>query len=123
MLVGDQFDFVYSSLVLQHIPDRGGIRAAIAELVRVLKTGGLLVFQLPDWVAPVHRLQPRRRTYRALRALGLSPAFLYRRLRLSPIAMNYVPREDVLRLLEGLGGRLLREVAFAPHSIVYCVTK
>ena len=40
------FDFVYSNIVLQHIhPDYS--RRYIAEFVRLLKPGGILVFQLP----------------------------------------------------------------------------
>ena len=41
------FDFVYSRLVLQHIPPRAAERY-IAELVRVLAPGGVLAFQIPE---------------------------------------------------------------------------
>ena len=41
------FDFVYSTLVLQHMAPRYSTRY-ITELVRVLVPGGLLVFQLPS---------------------------------------------------------------------------
>jgi SAM-dependent methyltransferase len=41
------FDFVYSSLVLQHM-DAAFARGYLVELVRVLRPGGLLVFQLPS---------------------------------------------------------------------------
>jgi SAM-dependent methyltransferase len=41
------FDFAYSSLVLQHM-DPPLARGYVAELVRVLAIGGLLVFQLPS---------------------------------------------------------------------------
>jgi SAM-dependent methyltransferase len=41
------FDFAYSSLVLQHM-DPPLARGYVAELVRVLRPGGLLVFQLPS---------------------------------------------------------------------------
>lgn len=42
-----QFGFVYSSIVLQHIRPRES-KGYLAELVRVLKPGGILVFQLLD---------------------------------------------------------------------------
>jgi SAM-dependent methyltransferase len=45
------FDAVYSRLVLQHIPPRL-VRRYIPELVRVLRTGGVLMFQLPEFIAP-----------------------------------------------------------------------
>jgi ubiquinone/menaquinone biosynthesis C-methylase UbiE len=58
------FDLVYSRFVLQHMPPRH-IRAYVAELIRVLAPGGLLVFQLPGGVEPpvtgtgVKRVVPR----------------------------------------------------------------
>jgi SAM-dependent methyltransferase len=45
------FNVVYSRLVLQHIPPRL-LRRYIPELVRVTERHGVLVFQLPDVVAP-----------------------------------------------------------------------
>jgi len=41
------FDVVYSRLVLQHIPPKL-VRRFIPELVRVVASGGVLMFQLPD---------------------------------------------------------------------------
>ena len=49
------FDFVYSNLVLQHMPEELG-RRYVAELARVLRPGGLLVFQAPAERAPLPRL-------------------------------------------------------------------
>lgn len=43
----DQFSFIYSSIVLQHMePDVA--RSYLAEFGRILKPGGLLIFQLPS---------------------------------------------------------------------------
>ncbi len=53
------------------------------------------------------RLQPRRRLYALLRRLGVSDATLYRRLRLHPIRMGWVPRSAVEGRLSAAGGRLL----------------
>lgn len=46
-LQDNYFGFIYSSIVLQHIGGKHACRY-ITELVRVLKPGGVLVFQLPD---------------------------------------------------------------------------
>jgi trans-aconitate methyltransferase len=46
-LRGSYFGFVYSSIVLQHMAEPY-IRRYLAELVRVLRPDGVLVFQLPD---------------------------------------------------------------------------
>lgn len=48
---GDTFDFIYSSMVLQHIPPEAS-KAYIREFVRVLKPGGLLIFQMPSTLRP-----------------------------------------------------------------------
>lgn len=41
------FGFIYTSIVLQHIPKKYA-RNYLTEFVRVLKPGGILVFQVPD---------------------------------------------------------------------------
>lgn len=43
----NKFDFIYSRIVLQHIPPEATKRY-LAEFLRVLKPGGLLMFQLPS---------------------------------------------------------------------------
>ena len=45
-IASDSIDLVYTRLVLQHMPPRY-IRAYLAEFVRVLRPGGVAVFQLP----------------------------------------------------------------------------
>jgi ubiquinone/menaquinone biosynthesis C-methylase UbiE len=101
------FDFVYSNIVLQHVPDRRAIGSYIAEFCRVLRPGGLLIFQLPSHIPAIFRLQWRRRLYLGLRRLGFGAPFLYRRLHLLPIAMSYVPEDDIKQLLQSGPGRLL----------------
>jgi ubiquinone/menaquinone biosynthesis C-methylase UbiE len=43
----EQFEFIYSSIVLQHIPRRN-VEQYLREFIRVLKAGGVLVFQVPE---------------------------------------------------------------------------
>jgi ubiquinone/menaquinone biosynthesis C-methylase UbiE len=101
------FDLVYSMIVLQHVPDRRAIEAYIAEFCRVLRPDGLIAFSLPSHIPAIYRLQWRRRLYLGLRRLGASAQFLYRRLRLMPIAMSYIPEADIRHLVESQGGRLV----------------
>ena len=100
-----QFDLVYSVIVLQHVPDRGAIESYVREFCRVLRPGGLAVFTLPSHIPAIYRLQWRRRLYLGLRRLGVGAPFLYRRLRLMPIAMSYIPEGEMTRLVESAGGR------------------
>ena len=54
-LFGDgEFDLVYSSVVLQHLPPRL-IRGYLAEFARVLRPGGSLIVQLPTRPRPTLR--------------------------------------------------------------------
>jgi ubiquinone/menaquinone biosynthesis C-methylase UbiE len=102
------FDLIYTRLVLQHIPQRSTIKAYLGEFLRVLRPDGLLVFQLPSYLSPRGRLQRHRRMYAVLKAMGFSRAFLYRRLGLCPMRMNFIPEREVLAFLEANGGRVLR---------------
>ncbi|MEK9137679.1 MAG: class I SAM-dependent methyltransferase, partial [Bacteroidota bacterium] len=43
----EYFSFIYSSIMLQHMPP-GSVKRYIREFVRVLKSGGVLVFQVAD---------------------------------------------------------------------------
>jgi ubiquinone/menaquinone biosynthesis C-methylase UbiE len=106
-LEGASFDFIYSVIVLQHVADTNAIRSYIADFCRVLRPGGLLVFQLPSHIPAIFRLQWRRRLYVSLRRLGLGAPLLYRRLHLLPIAMSSVPESEITSLLDRSGARLL----------------
>jgi SAM-dependent methyltransferase len=101
------FDFVYSNLVLQHMRDRGLIESTINDFVRLLKHGGLLVFQLPSFIPARRRLQLRPRLYAALRATGLPAASLYSRLGLHPIRMTAVDESRVVSRIKAAGGKVL----------------
>jgi SAM-dependent methyltransferase len=103
-----RFDFVYSSFVLQHLPSRHLAAQYIRELIRVTRSDGLLVFQMPDRLPLRNRLQLRRRAYDLLRGLGLSKARL-QRLRLHPVRMIAVPRDEIEEIVSRCGG----SIAFA----------
>ena len=76
------FDLIYTTIVLQHIPDRRTIEGYIAEFCRLLRPGGLAVFQLPSHIPAVHRLQLRRRLYS-----GFATPRVQRPVRISPPAV------------------------------------
>jgi SAM-dependent methyltransferase len=123
----DQFDLVYSRLVLQHIPSPRGILRYVEDFVRVLAPGGLLAFQVPTHIPLHHRLQPRPRLYRTLRSFGLSRETLYRRLNLHPIRMSCVPRRPLEAALVSAGGWIIdaevRNIPGGISSSMYYVTK
>ncbi len=106
------FDFVYTALVLQHLPTVEVIRTFIAEFLRVLKPdGGLLAFQLPTHVPPRslrNRLRLRTRAFAALAALGLDKRVLYERFNLVPVMqMHFIPKQEVLTHLRSLGASIV----------------
>jgi SAM-dependent methyltransferase len=102
----DSFDFVYSSLVLQHLPGMDVVCDFIREFVRVLRPGGLAVFQVPSAIPWPFRLQPQRRLYGMLRSIGVDSQVLLRRTMLTPMRMVAVPPEIVRAVLEKSGARL-----------------
>ena len=126
------FDFVYSALVLQHLPTVAVIRRFIAEFLRVLKPGGLLAFQLPTRVPPRslrNKLRLRTRTYTALRTVRFNQHILYERLKLVPVMqMHCISEQDVLTHLRLLGAAVLevqhgRFEVGEVESATYFVTK
>lgn len=103
----NRFDFIYSGITLQHMPDKEAIKRYILEFKRILKEGGALVFQLPTKIPWYYRFQPVRKTYSALRFLGLSDNFLYNHLGLYPIKMSAIPEDDVQNFLSKAGFKVL----------------
>jgi SAM-dependent methyltransferase len=108
---GAEFDLVYSSLVLQHMPPVLA-RAYLAEFARVLRPGGSLIVQLPT--RP--RATGRGLLYRCLRTRPLG--IVQRRILgyPAPMQMHGIPERDVRALLTrlGLDVRAAEATAYAP---------
>lgn len=117
------FDLVYSKYVLQHLPSRALIRTFVTEFVRVLRPGGILVFQLPAHIPAKNRIQLRRRLYVVLRELGISERVLHSTLRLTPMRMNFIPEAAVVSLIESAGARMLHVQHDTTRDRTYYVTK
>ena len=101
-IFGDStFNFIYSNITLQHVGPKNA-RGYIKEFVRVLKPGGVMMFQLPG-----------RRIGMKARVKAMIPASMlatYRRARYQghPAAeMHGQPREEVIAFVRGLGAELL----------------
>ena len=115
--------------MLQHLPDRRTVFSYLAEFVRVLNPGGLLVFQLPTSLPFAVRIQPRRNAYRLMRRVGLPARTLYWRLGLHPNRMLAVRGEKVIWWLESRGATVLDVVAASSPAVatvkenVYYVTR
>ena len=111
------FDAIYSRLVLQHIPPPL-VCKYIPELIRVLAPGGVLMFQMPDEIAP--EAEDAFSTAPVIGA-GLKshlPRVLVRAYRLvkyrfivdesmPTMAMFGMRRDHVLQLVSAAGGRVL----------------
>jgi SAM-dependent methyltransferase len=122
------FDLICTFRVLQHLPDAKAIQVVLADFLRTLRPGGLLVFQLLSDIPPRHRLQMRRRLYNGLRTAGVPARVLHERLGLAPIRMRFIPEPAVLAFLQAHGARVLEVQHDQPanpaiSSRVYYVTK
>jgi ubiquinone/menaquinone biosynthesis C-methylase UbiE len=106
ILEAASFDFVLTRLVLQHLPSEKAILRAFGEMLRVLRPGGLLVAQTTSELPLRHRVQPRRRLYRALRRAGVPADILYRRLHLQPVRMTIASTHAVQKLVSEYGAIL-----------------
>jgi SAM-dependent methyltransferase len=95
------FGFIYSSIVLQHMAERY-IRKYLAELVRVLRPGGVLVFQLPDSLRGSALTRIRARV--ALRARLNS---VLRKQEPRGMEMHCIRESAVRKLVEASGARVV----------------
>ena len=110
MFSNEQFDFVYSNIVLQHQPHCSIVFNYIREFLRIVRRGGLIVFQLPHYVPMRRRLQPRSHLYRMLRSLHVPAHFLYCQLGLNPMTMMAIPEQEVTSAINSMGGTILKVV-------------
>jgi SAM-dependent methyltransferase len=102
----ETFDLIFTSKVLQHMPSRELACAYVSEFLRLLRPGGIAVFQLWTHIPWRNRIQARRRLYQALRRLRISEARL-NRLGLSPRGRGIAVSEGSIRRLVEDGGYLL----------------
>jgi len=112
------FDFIYSRIVLQHLPTPQ-TRSYLREFLRILRPSGLLLFQLPSRHRDSLRYMLSRAYHRIASTIFHIP---------DVIEMNGLPRETVIHELEMRGGRILevtRDSGAGPdwESYLYAVTK
>jgi SAM-dependent methyltransferase len=120
----NSFDFVYSNLTLQHVAP-SYTRLYLAEMLRILRPGGVLLFQLPSSRAE------RRGLLATLRVIVGPTQEVWRRARYGtcPVAEYHgIERQEVVALLEWAGGEVI-ETTEKPAlgngwlSCTYCVRK
>ncbi len=104
----ESFDFVCSSIALQHIPSVPEIEQYVLEFLRVAKPDGLIVFGIPYHIPSLWSFQPRRRAYALLRRVGVSERWMLRRTPLTPMRMTTMLEVDVRRVLDQAGATVLR---------------
>lgn len=124
MFESESFDFVYSSITLQHIPPAPAANY-ILEFFRLLRPEGLVIFHVPDgkpfepgsWRAGLYTLRREhlRRLWKRVRGKP-------------PVEMHYIAREQVESIIEESGGRLLDVVDLLEGrrrwgSLRYCAVK
>jgi SAM-dependent methyltransferase len=116
------FDFVYTNLVLQHVPTSDMAESYVRELVRVTAPQGIALLQAPHSIPFAYRLQPLRRTYGLLRKLGVPAQRLILRTPLQPMRMTALPRERFEEAVLAAGGELLGIEPDGAHGFRYAVT-
>ena len=117
----DIFDFVYSNISLQHSPPEASSKY-IAEFFRVLRSGGVAIFQIPS--GP--RARPRSLRSKIYSVKRGPLRRLWKRLRgLPPVEIHYINRSDVEEIIVESGARLIDakqegSVRGSRVSMLYC---
>ena len=111
LLQSHYFDFIYSSITLQHMEPRYA-RRYLKEFFRILSPGGTIAFQLPsERIAEVRTRRMLPRIKDALKRLVPLPLLQrYHQLRHGRdafIEMYGTPREEVIGLLGRCGGSII----------------
>jgi SAM-dependent methyltransferase len=124
----EDFDFVLSLLVLQHLRSAHEVKQVVAALTQTVAPGGALVLQVPYHLPPRRRIQSRRRVYAVLRRLGVPAALLLGRLGLDPIRTVALSNDRLTSTVERAGGVVLSSEAVdasGPHvpSRRYVITR
>ena len=96
---GGTYDIVYAMSVLEHVEGDGGDAAAVGEMLRVLKPGGLLMFSVP--FGPLFREQMIRGVAHSVQRTRRDNLFFFQRI--------YDRTRVENRLLRPLRGRIDRE--------------
>jgi SAM-dependent methyltransferase len=103
----NDFDFIYSNITLQHMAPRYS-QKYIQEFLRILSPEGLLVFQLPDAPATIHK-KTLRQSIKSLTPNALLMA--YRKLRyggVKPVMRMYgVNKDRIINLIEACGAGII----------------
>jgi SAM-dependent methyltransferase len=101
-------DFALSLLVLQHLPTKAAVEAAVGLVAAALRPGGVAVLEVPERALLLRaRIQPRLRVYSLLRTVGVAPDRLHR-LGFSGISMLTIDEADARRMLDRCGFDVLR---------------
>ena len=121
LLETDRFDFVYSSITLQHVAPRYG-RRYIAEFFRVLRPGGIALFQMRN--GPLVRPGTARHLLYRLNREHLR-RFIQRLRGRPPMEIHFLARSEVERVIAGSGGEVvdvtdLSSPAREGKSLRYC---
>jgi len=120
---GNTFDFIYSNIVLQHIEPQFS-QLYIEEFVRVLKPGGLLLFQMPSQRIPFRSTRGVARSILPFCVLSLLEKMFYG----AVMEMHCMEKNKVIRILENSGAKV-KDIAKDNSSGInflayrYCVTK
>ena len=102
----NQFDLVFSVIVLQHIPSQEQIKKFLEEFIRVLNPRGILYFQLPsirnyNWLKEKLLKLRGFLYYFFTNRMGLSKFFCYQKLKLAPFMhMTHIDSNEIIKIFK-----------------------
>ena len=94
------------------------VEAYVSEFLRILRPGGLAVFQALSHIPLALRLQPRRRAYAVLRSIGFSEQLLMMQDEAHTGPGLAVPESEMRAIIERHGGTVELAEAYGERAAV-----
>lgn len=116
-------DFIYSNLVLQHLPNKAAVFSVISDFIRILKSSGVAYFQLPSRLPLLSKLQIRRKIFFTLKQLGFKEKFLYYTLGLYSFSMLSMTIREIENIIIKNGGKILEIKNPESNNTIYVIKR
>jgi 2-polyprenyl-3-methyl-5-hydroxy-6-metoxy-1,4-benzoquinol methylase len=115
ILADESIDFIYSAIVLQHIPP-AAVKQYVEEFLRVLRVGGIMSIHMPSSAQKPGR-GPKAFIRRIVGTRNYDRLWAIAHRTTAIVEMNFIAESEMLALFQKLGATVLRAEPIMPSPI------